>query len=256
MREQSLKKKVKYLLESPKYGRKDAVEVISIIMRYGPTVIIGGMLRDLAVSGNREFCSDIDLVINPDDIELFEEQMMFLGAKKNKLGGYGLQAKKWKVDVWPLEKTWVKEKGYREVNHFKDLLFTTFFNWDAILYDLNNDKIIADRQYFKNLKDHVLDINFEVSLNPLGNSIRAIRSVYKYDAYLTNRLAKYVYQNIKDIHDSDILQSEAQSHAYRFLDSDKLKSFRHEIEEYIALGSQNNFVYDADKQDSFLLEEA
>jgi len=90
MNEQKLKEKMRYFFRTRRKGRKAAVEFIKQLNKYGELVIIGGMLRDLSLEGNTSFYSDIDLVINPRNLDEFEEIIKSYHAKQNKYVRYGL----------------------------------------------------------------------------------------------------------------------------------------------------------------------
>ena len=173
--ENQLKKLVRYFLSSDYRDREDVRRVLGELEGLGQLVLLGGMLRDLALFGNREFRSDIDFVIDPIDPELFEKRMASIGAKVNRFGGYALSSRKWQIDVWSLKNTWAHTEGHVQVRTFDDLLDTTFFRCDAIFYDLTKKRLRAKQGYFDDLRRRVLEINLRPNPNPKGNAVRAFR---------------------------------------------------------------------------------
>jgi hypothetical protein len=173
--ENLLKKRVRYFLASRRRGRDQVRDTIRELTEMGAVVLIGGMLRDLALSGNAHFHSDLDFVINPVNPDLFEAKMASMGSVINRFGGYSLPSGKWKVDVWSLHKTWAKTAGYLTITDFDDLKAATFFSCDAILYNLSTKEISAAEGYFDNIHRRVIEINFRPNPNPQGNAVRAFR---------------------------------------------------------------------------------
>ncbi len=256
MKGSALKKRVEYFFSSSKRGRSEPVEIINEMMKFGPMVVIGGMIRDLAVLGNKNFCSDLDLVINPSDVGKFDRFMSVYAASKNKYGGYQLVAGRWKVEVWPLERTWAKEKNYVDVKNFRDLLNITFFNWDAILYDITNRQLISSEHYFNELERRILDINLRHSLNPLGNAIRALRSLYRYDAKFSYSLSRFVFEQMASHGVETVLEKEKLSFPKTFLHRNDLLQIQSRLAHHLESNRDQIFDFNINKQMALPLEHA
>jgi hypothetical protein len=170
-----LEKRIRYFFASPYRGREDVHRTLKGLRDYGRLVLIGGMLRDIAMFGNASFNSDLDFVISPYDLESFEKHMTKVGARVNRFGGYALPSRKWQIDVWPLQRTWAHVEGHVKVQTVKDLHYTTFFKCDAITYDLEHKRLRTNEGYFHDLDRKILDINLRPNPNPTGNAVRAFR---------------------------------------------------------------------------------
>jgi hypothetical protein len=173
--------------------------------------VIGGLLRDLSLVGNSGFKSDVDFVVDPVSMTEFDRLARQLGARLNRFGGFGITLQRWKVDVWPRERTWAAIHGYAEVNALQDLIHTTFFDCDAVLYDIAAHKITAKRGYFKRIQNRVIDINLQPNPNPLGNAVRALRYAYRWDAALGEKLVMHVAKQIHDQGWKALVASESRS---------------------------------------------
>ncbi|WP_216076156.1 hypothetical protein, partial [Acinetobacter baumannii] len=57
----------------------------------------------------------------------------------------------------------------------EDVLLGTFFDWDAIAYDLWERKLICSDDYLERIRAKRLDINLQPNPSPMGNLVRAIR---------------------------------------------------------------------------------
>ena len=196
---EALRRRVRYFLfESRRRGRREVFEFAQQLSQLGSVAIIGGMLRDLAYSGNQRFASDVDFVAKPSSIQEFDSLMQSLGATLNRFGGYRLTLRRWKVDVWPIERTWASQAGHLIVRDFADLLGATFFDWDAVVFDIERRSIIALPDYFERLAAGVIDVNLRPNPNPVGNAIRALRYAYKNDLAFGKSLANHVFECVSE----------------------------------------------------------
>ena len=173
--EHLLDKKVRYFLNSHHRGREEVRNALKELRIYGRIALVGGMLRDIALFGNAGFNSDLDFVIDTYDREKFDQHMTDIGAKLNRFGGYSVPSRKWRIDIWPLERTWAHVHGHTQVRTLGDIRNATFFTSDAIVYDLTSHEILTQSGYFEALRRKALDINLLPNPNPCGNAVRALR---------------------------------------------------------------------------------
>jgi len=99
------------------------------------------------------------------------------------------------------------------VSSLRDLVDATFFDWDAVLYDVATRKVIAQKGYFERIQRRVIDINLAPNPNPLGNAVRALRYAYRWDAALGKRLVAHVAKQIQDHGWDALVASEHRSFA-------------------------------------------
>lgn len=227
--EPQLKKKVEYFLTSKRRGREDVSHTLCELQELGDVAVVGGMLRDIALFGNAGFRSDVDLVINVVDIDLFERLMRSINAKVNRFGGYSLPYSKWQIDVWPLSKTWAHVSGYVKVTSLEDISEVTFFDCDAILYDLQKRQIKTKNGYFEHLNQRVLDINLEPNPNPVGNAVRAFRYSILKGFRWAPQLTNFVAYTIEKEGWNRLFESEMKSFRTRHIESLCRKSFSSRI---------------------------
>jgi hypothetical protein len=194
--EQTLKARVDYFFKSKSRYRTEVAAFAAKLADIGSVAVIGGMLRDLYLGGNRNFVSDIDFVVNAHCFAELDKMAQSLQAQRNRFGGYALKLHRWRVDVWPLQRTWAAVEGHVQVNGLQDLLKVTFFDWDAIIYDVETKKIVSGSAYFSQIDRRILEINLEPNPNPLGNAVRALRYAWRWHASFGPRLAHHVYLQI------------------------------------------------------------
>lgn len=234
--EHLLEKRVRYFLTSPFRGREDVRRTLRDLHTHGHLVLIGGMLRDVAMFGNAAFKSDLDFVIDPFDLAAFEKHMHAIGARVNRFGGYALPSKRWQIDVWPLQRTWAHLKGYVHVRKVGDLRDVTFFNCDAIIYDLSRKKLSAKPGYFDNLDRKVLEINLRPNPNPKGNAVRAFRYALIKGFHWGPNLSRFMAETIDKVGWNELRESEIHSFKTRYLDMFDLDSLKQDLDRHLSTG--------------------
>lgn len=213
-----LKERVDYFFNTGARSRTEVADFAERMRGLGQVGVVGGMLRNLLLEGNRDFVSDVDFVVDCVSIDEFQRTMTALGAKQNRFGGFGVSLRQWKVDVWPLERTWAAMEGHVEIKELSDLIKTTFFNWDEIIYELEKHELIAAPRYFEWLEQRFLEINLEANPNPLGNAVRAIRYAWRWNAVWGPQLTKHVYTQLSNHGWDKFVSTERQSFANRVLE--------------------------------------
>ncbi|MDP3491935.1 MAG: hypothetical protein Q8R82_02395 [Hyphomonadaceae bacterium] len=161
------------------------------------TAIIGGLVRDFARSGRSGFRSDVDLVVQAPrgEVQKLAERV---GAVPNRFGGYAYYHPHWKVDFWALETTWAVVHGHAKASRLEDLVACTFFDCDAILYDIGTRQILASETYFDRLARNQIDINLRANPSVDGNLLRAIRRVFAWGAEPGPHLRAFIVDNLDD----------------------------------------------------------
>lgn len=194
-----------YPINSPSNDVTSFLNFITDAIPNGDVYLFGGVLRDLALLGNKGFNSDIDVVVEG-DWNHFVSYLHSLNAHKNKFGGYRLIIGKTPLDIWHAENTWAIKNGYIKYKGIASLTETTVLNWDAILMNWRTRTFIHRKNYFEEISERVLDIVLEANPNPIGMAVRVLRHLYLKDArklthsavkYLSNCAKIYNYEEIK-----------------------------------------------------------
>lgn len=232
--EHLLEKRVQYFLNSPYRGREDVRRALRELRAHGHLVLIGGMLRDVAMFGNAGFKSDLDFVIDPYDLAAFEKQMHAIGARVNRFGGYALPSKRWQIDVWPLQRTWAHLQGHVRVRTVGDLREVTFFSCDAIIYDLAYKRLCARPGYFDDLNRKILEINLRPNPNPKGNAVRAFRYALIKGFQWGPNLSRFVAEIIDEIGWNALRENEIRSFKTRYLDTLEIGALKRELNHHLS----------------------
>ena len=145
-------------------------------MPLGPVAIIGGLVRDIARRGKVGFRSDVDLVVDADPVRV-AALAAELGATPNRFGGFSSVHPHWKVDFWSLPNTWAAAVGLVQVEALADVVRTTFFDCDAICYEVRKRKVHVLPGYLERLADRTIDVNLLPNPSVDGNLLRAARRI-------------------------------------------------------------------------------
>ena len=172
------------------------------------TAIIGGLVRDFARSGRSSFRSDIDLVIQAPAADVAQLAVR-LGAVPNRFGGYAYHHPHWKIDFWAMEATWAVVEGHASASRLEDLLGCTFFDCDAIMYDIASRRILSGNSYFDILIDNRIEINLRPNPSMEGNLLRAIRRVFGWGAEPGPKLREFIVDNLDERTFEQISRTEA-----------------------------------------------
>lgn len=173
--------------------------------------VVGGLVRDFAYEGRSGFRSDLDLVIDAPQ-ESVAKLAASLNATSNRFGGFGCKHGPWKIDFWALETTWARR--HVRVESLEDIVSCTFFDWDAIAYDLNGKRLICPENYLGRIRGKTLDINLLPNPSPLGNLVRAVRRLMIWEVQAGPSLRKFISEHLDDSALRFIQTKEAELYTY------------------------------------------
>lgn len=224
-------------------------DIISKLEEIGDVIVVGGLVRDLALFGAKgRPISDIDFVVTgrPRKLDLLATK---LGAKANRFGGYGLCRDGFKIDFWSLHRTWAKTNHHAKVTSAKDLVKTTFFDWDGVVFNLSSGEIFSLPKYLDRLNSKIIDINLLENPSVHGNLVRALRRIVMWDAKPSRQLRHFIDENIHQYSWDSIIQAEVGVFTTIYL-----KQFRSAMEFRHKALAKRNFTLigvDSGRQSSF-----
>jgi hypothetical protein len=193
----ALKKRIDTYLWTNKSSEMKALQSLlqAHFLKFSRVAIIGGLVRDFAREGRDGFKSDVDLVIEaPEDT--VAELASRLGAKKNVFGGYAYGSGHWKIDFWALETTWARK--HVSIQKMEDVISGTFFDWDAVAYDLQKRQLICSDDYLDRMRHRTLEINLLPNPSPLGNLVRAMRRLVLWNVRPGPELRSFIDQHLDE----------------------------------------------------------
>lgn len=228
-----LRSRVDRFLLSKNYGRPDVRIFLDEVTAIGRAAIFGGMLRDISIMGNLGFDSDVDIVVEVDGTVELQKLAERYSAKRNNFGGFRIRLRKWQLDVWPVEETWARANGHIDNLSIENIYRTTFFDWDAIAFDLQNRSFFAIENYIERINSRVLDINLQPNPNQIGNAIRALRYCEKFDAALTRTMAEYVFDALQNFDAKKLVEYENSAFEKPVLTKEIAERFIHDLGKYL-----------------------
>jgi hypothetical protein len=206
-----------FSVTTPSNDIGEFLDLISCTLPEGDLYLFGGVLRDLALFGEKGFSSDIDIVIDG-DWDLAYPKLLQLGARKNKFGGLRFLFNGVPIDIWLARETWAIKNGYVEYKNIASLLDTTVLNWDAILMNWRTKVFFHKGDYFDHLKKGYMDIVLEFNPNPLGMLVRVLRHIILKDAkYISYQVYKYLSSSVERYGYEEIVSSETASYGTSFI---------------------------------------
>ncbi|MER8529317.1 MULTISPECIES: hypothetical protein [unclassified Mesorhizobium] len=173
----------------------DIGDLIDRLSPVGDCAIFGGLPRDFARDGRNSFRSDVDVVVDavPGALEALLGQ---LGGERNRFGGYRLKYGRFDFDVWALQTTWAASNDYVAVHSLTDLVKTTFFDCDAVLFHCRTLEITRSERFWASIEHGIVDINLEANPHYIGTLARTLRILFDWRQQLTPRLANYLAEGI------------------------------------------------------------
>ena len=192
--ERALALKVKRFLTTTSKKAPELSTFLGSLRPLGEVVIFGGLLRNALLYGLHSFRSDIDLVVLISDEDLNRAIHRFRPGM-NAFGGYRLRANSYEVDVWALSSTWAFRTGLVAGGTIEDLVRTTFFNWDAIAFSLESERLIHTEHYIDDIRNRYLDIVLAENPNPAGMVKRALRLMQATSGTISPRLVRYLVEH-------------------------------------------------------------
>lgn len=172
-------------------GGPEIADLVGHLGQLGEVAIFGGMPRDIARAGAAAFASDVDLVVDAAPRQL-AELLRCAPVRRNRFGGFRIDGRRHSYDVWALSSTWAVEAGHVRVTCLDDLVHTTFFNCDAVIYRCKANRMHHGKRFETWLRDRVVDVNLEKNPNPAGAVGRALRAVLEWDHAAGPRLIRYL----------------------------------------------------------------
>lgn len=163
--------------------------------RFDRAAIIGGMVRDFARVGAPGFHSDVDMVIDasPSEVAVFAAAH---GARINAFGGFSVIAEGWEVDFWPLGSTWAMREGHVKLERLEDVIQSTFFDHDAIIYDIGRRRVICDEGYVARQPLNMLEINLMPNPSIHGSLYRATRRILGWELTAGPKLRAFIDEHL------------------------------------------------------------
>lgn len=169
-----LARRMRWFIADEARGGPEVSDLIGHLGQLGEVAIFGGMPRDLASGGAAAFNSDIDLVVDAGP-ERLAELLRHAPARRNRFGGYRIAGRHFDYDVWALPSTWAVRSGHVAARHLPDLVHTTFFDCDAVVYLCGSHRVHHAGRRVGLREGDVVEVNLEANPNPRGIVERAMR---------------------------------------------------------------------------------
>jgi hypothetical protein len=169
--------------------------LVDVLSDVGDSAIFGGLPRDFARDGRGAFNSDVDVVVDASP-EVLDTMLGALGGRRNRFGGYRLKYGRFDFDVWALQSTWAVSNGYVAAHSLNDLIKTTFFDCDAVLFHCRTLEITSSDRFWTSIKHGIVDINLEANPHYVGTLARTLKILVDWRQDLGPKLMDYLTEGM------------------------------------------------------------
>jgi predicted nucleotidyltransferase len=221
------------------YSRSELPKLLSELELLGEVGILGGLLRDSAIAYPSTFRSDVDIVVDTKEEDRFDDFFKGRAAKLNRFGGYRLRLSRGVVDAWPLQRTWAFKAGVRQGSTIRDLLGTTYFSWDSIVYSWTEQRLYCRESYLEDIRQRVLELELAENPHPLGALVRTLRWVESGRAGIGPKLVKNTVRLLGQYSDEEVLLAERQGYGVFYLREDRIRQIRLQLNRLAEESSEN-----------------
>lgn len=175
--------------------------------------LLGGVLRDLALTGGAKEPRDIDVVVC--DVlldDLVAEFRDLSPARRTSFGGLRFGHENVTIDIWPLKQTYAVRK--KSSPTIQDVARHAFLNVEAIAIELysiqGKERRIVESGFTSAVLNRTLEVNYEPNPFPEICVIKSLRTAISLNLFIGSSVIEYVQQRRWDI---DLL-IEAQKNHY------------------------------------------
>lgn len=238
--ESALQQRLRRFWNDGRKRKRGLLNFVENLNAVGTTAVFGGMIRDFARGGAVTFRSDVDLVVSTEDADHLDRFMRDYDSVPNRFGGHRVKLDFWLVDVWPAANTWAFNQGHVEGSELKDLTQTTFFNWDAAVFEINTSRLHLIDGYIKAVEQGNLDINLEVNPNPAGMVLRAWKMMLFFEASISTQLTNYICRSI-DYYQDDLIRQYASKSKFNWVNHKSLDHFHGLLQKHLSTTPKRPF---------------
>lgn len=171
---------------------RDSWQALNILLSRDHVFILSGVIRDF-LTGDYDGARDFDIVLLHGNFKDFEI-LRFLRKserRKNSFGGVKIRHYNEVVDIWRMSDTWGLKKLNLELTP-ESLINTVFFNFSAIVYDLNNRKFIFDDRFCRFLQTQIMDVVYPENPNIPLCLVNIYHYQQRYGYRVSERMARWI----------------------------------------------------------------
>jgi len=211
-------------IDKLKCESKEIEDLFDALSKIGDIIIVGGALRDFALD---DAPRDIDIIIDSDSPEDFNDALKEFDCYRNRFGGYKLIISSIEFDIWSINDNWAFKEGIHN-SKFSNISKGTFYNFDAIALNLTTLQLDADI-FIQTLNNKMLDITLEEDFIPLNptpevNIVRAFNIREEWGLNFSNRVSRYISEWFETTASPyEVLQKAELKHYGRTTDQNKYR---------------------------------
>jgi len=214
-----LRQRVSRFIRSRARGRRSLARFLTQLSEpKWNALLFGGLPRDLMLKGGSARPRDIDVVVQNVEPAVIEEAFGTNVRRKTRFGGYVLGINGWRVDIWPLHRTWALREGRIAPVDPIGLTRSTFLNVEAVAVALrpsgSRGRQVYETGFFNAMRQRMLDINFEPNPFPPLCVVRSLIMAANLELALSPRLVRYIHEHTNTHGVMDLIDAQVQHYGF------------------------------------------
>lgn len=178
------------------YSRLDSqvIELLDYLKSRTKVYIFSGIIRDYFL--DNDSIRDLDIVLGENTDFHFIAKYLYpmIDVQMNNFGGYKIIINSFRIDIWSIENTWgIINERKSATKH--SLINSAFFNFSAILYDLNEEEFYCNDIFIDFLNIEEIDIVYEKNPNIPLCFINALYYKNRLSMPLSAKLKRWIKTN-------------------------------------------------------------
>ncbi|MDD6473061.1 MAG: dNTP triphosphohydrolase [Bacteroidales bacterium] len=179
---------------------------MNILSSHDHVYVLSGVIRDF-LTGDYGGARDFDIVLRHGNFKDFDILRFLRKSErsKNSFGGLKIRHYNEVVDIWRMSDTWGLKKQNLGLTP-ESLINTVFFNFSAIVYDLNNRKFIFDERFCSFLQTLTMDVVYPETPNVPLCLVNIYHYQKRYGYRVSERMGRWIKAHYHEEYDLETVQ--------------------------------------------------
>ena len=185
---------------------EDSWKALEVLTNHDQVYVLSGVIRDF-LTGEYNGARDFDIVLQHGNFKDYDILRFLRKSErsKNSFGGVKIKHYNEVVDIWRMADTWGLKRQNLKLTP-ESLINTVFFNFSAIVYDLNNRKFIFDDRFCRFLQTKTMDIVYPDNPNIPLCLVNIHHYWERYSYRVSERMARWIKAHYNEKYDLEAVQ--------------------------------------------------
>lgn len=185
---------------------EDSWKALEVLTNHDQVYVLSGVIRDF-LTGDYNGARDFDIVLQHGNFKDYDILRFLRKSErsKNSFGGVKIKHYNEVVDIWRMADTWGLKRQNLKLTP-ESLIDTVFFNFSAIVYDLNNRKFIFDDRFCRFLQTKTMDIVYPDNPNIPLCLVNIHHYWERYSYRVSEKMARWIKAHYNEKYDLEAVQ--------------------------------------------------